>query len=266
MISPVLPLNFRHEAVEVFVDQTAPEMAARAAADFARAAAELLASRAELDVVFAGAESQMAFHRALAARRDVEWGRVNAFAVDEFWSPGMPEELAVAAEPRRELYSRVGMKSVNVLDPSAPDAEAERRRYEQLLLARPPDVACIGIGCSGHLALNEPGATDFRDGQLVRVVDVCEESKRQLEGDPNFKALEAIPARGITMTVPALMRAARVLVVVPYAVKAAVMKRFFASPVTEALPASVLKTKAGARLYLDAGSWSACDGDSVARP
>ena len=250
--------------LEVFVDGSAGESAGRAAADFAAAAARLLGTRPELNVVFAGAESQMEFHRALARRADIDWPRINAFAVDEFWSPGMPAELIVAAEPRRELYSQVPVRSVHGPDPSAPDPEAEAERYEALLRAHPPDMACIGIGCSGHLALNEPGATDFADPRLVRVVEVCAESVRQLEQDPNFRALGSIPRRGITLTVPAILRAAVVMAIVPYALKAPVIRSFFASPVSAALPATALRSKAGARLYLDRDSsrlWLASKGD-----
>ena len=237
--------------LEAFVDKTVKTSAKRAAADFADAVRRTLQARPEANVIFAGAESQMEFHRALARLHDVDWAHINAFAVDDFWSPGLPPDLAVAAEPRRELYAKVKPKSINVLDPSAPDAEAEARRYEALIRARPPDIACIGIGCSGHLALNEPGDTNFAEPRWVRVVDVCQESQRQLEQDPNFKALGTIPARGITLTIPAILHAEAVLVIVPYAIKAPIIRRFMDSPVTEALPASILKDKAGTRLYLD---------------
>jgi glucosamine-6-phosphate deaminase len=237
--------------LEAFVDKTAKASAKRAAADFSAAVHRTLESKPEANVIFAGAESQMEFHRAIARLHDIDWARIHTFAVDDFWSPGLPPNLAVAAEPRRELYAKVKPASINVLDPSAPDAEAEARRYEALVRAQPPDIACIGIGCSGHLALNEPGDTSFAEPRWVRVVDVCAESKRQLEQDPNFKALGTIPAKGITLTIPAILHAAAVLVIVPYAIKAAIMQRFMESPVTEALPASILKDKAGARLYLD---------------
>ena len=111
---------------------------------------------------------------------------------------------------------------------------------------------------SGHLAFNEPGQADFADPELAKVIDVCEESKRQLMADPNFRALGRIPEVGVTMTVPALLSAAAVLVVVPYRIKAEAVRRFFTSPVTPAVPATALKTKAGARLYLDAESFSLC--------
>jgi glucosamine-6-phosphate deaminase len=248
-------MRMQIENLPVYVGHDDQQIAEQAVEDFVGFACALLARTPELNVVFAGAESQMTFHRALASRTDIPWNRIHAFAVDDFWSPGLPEACAVAAEPKRELYANVQPASVNVIDPCAADADAEARRYETLIRAQPPHIACIGIGCSGHLALNEPGDTDFHDPRWVRVVDVCEASKRQLEADPNFMRLPAIPERGITMTVPAILEAEHILVLVPYAIKAPIVKRFFESPVTPTLPATVLKQHPGARLYLDQDSF-----------
>jgi glucosamine-6-phosphate deaminase len=243
------------ENIDVHVGRDDHEIATQAAEDFVGFARARLARTPELNVVFAGAESQMTFHRALASRTDIPWNRIHAFAVDDFWSPGLPEACAVAAEPQRELYAHVKLAGVHVIDPGAADAETEARRYESLIRAHPPHIACIGIGCSGHLALNEPGDTDFNDPRWARVVEVCEASKRQLEADPNFMMLPAIPERGITLTVPAILKAEHILVLVPYAVKAPIVKRFFESPVTPSLPATILKQHPGTRLYLDRDSF-----------
>jgi glucosamine-6-phosphate deaminase len=244
----------RFGLLEVCAAGSTEEMAETAAADFARSAAKLLPLRGELNVVFAGAESQGAFHAALRARTDIAWERINAFSVDEFIAPGMPAATAVCAQPKRDLYAHVPLRSVNVIAFDAPDPEAERARYEALVRRHPPDVCCVGIGRSGHIALNEPGETDFQDPLAVRIVTVCEESKRQLETDPNFKALPAIPERGITMTMPILLQARAVIVVAPFALKAAVIRRLRDEPVSPALPASILTTCDHARLYLDPGS------------
>ena len=226
-------------------------MAERAAEDFSSTAASLLGALPVIDVVFSGAQSQGAFHAALRVRQDIAWDRINAFAVDEFYSPGMPAGNAVSAQPRRDLYRHVALRSVNVIDYAAFDPEAERARYEALITKHPPHISCLGIGISGHLALNEPGAADFEDPQKVRLVRVCDESKRQLENDPNFKDLPAIPDQGITITLPVLMAASAILVVVPYALKAPIIARLMTAPVTNALPATILKLQKHARMYLD---------------
>ena len=99
--------------------------------------------------------------------------------------------------------------------------------------------------------MNEPGETDFEDSRRVRYVHLLEESKRQLEQDPNFKALAAIPDSGFTITLPTLMSAEVVLVVVPYAIKAAVVAKLMKTSLSPELPASILGSKVGATLYLD---------------
>ncbi len=250
--------EFRHGELNVIVADTTEELARRAADDFAADAGRLLAGRDELNVYFAGAESQMAFHRALAGRTDVDWPRINALGVDEFWAPDIPPQCAVCAQPRRDLYGRVPLRSVHVPDYAAADPQAEADRYARLVQRFPPHVACLGIGQSGHLAFNEPGDTDLNDSRSVRLIDVCEASRRQLTTDPNFARLGVIPTRGITLTVPALLRAERVLVIVPLASKAEIIRRFFTSPVSPDLPATALKTRPAARLYLDAASFSLC--------
>ncbi len=237
--------------MKVFAADSTAEMASRAAADFAVAVSSLLESRAEINVVFSGAESQSLFHQSLSKRTDIEWRRINAFSVDEFHSPGMPAENAVSAQPARDLYRHVPLKSVNVISYGASDAEAERRRYEELIRANPPHVACLGVGISGHIALNEPGSTDFDDVHAVRFVKVVNESKRQLEQDPNFRDLPAIPDSGFTITIPTLMSATVILVVVPYAIKAAIVAKLMKAPISPHFPASVLKGKENAVLYLD---------------
>jgi glucosamine-6-phosphate deaminase len=231
-------------------------MAEKAAEDFASAAVNHLQGRDDINVVFAGAESQQAFHWALVHRKDIEWGRINAFAVDDFLCIGMPESFSVAAQPMRDLYAHVKPKSVNRVVYNAMNAEAERARYEVLVRASPPQICCLGVGISGHVALNEPDNTDFNDPAAVRVVDICPLSKRQLEQDPNFMKLGRIPDKGITLTLSFLMKAPDILLMVPYPLKADIISAFLSiNTPTTALPASILKTRDNVRLYLDKGSY-----------
>lgn len=243
--------KFKDGELEVVVFASVDELAQQAADDFASASARLLTERDGINVVFSGAESQMKFHKALRSRDDIEWRRIHAFAVDEFCAPDIPAECSVCYQPRRDLYDHVPLASVNVLDYAAADPEAECARYARLVGEHPPDIACLGIGISGHLALNEPGDNVFDEPEPVKIAEVCERSRQQLMKDPNFMQLPAIPDSGITITIPTLMQSPTVLCVVPYRIKAEIIRDFFATGVTTDLPASILKTKPGAVLYLD---------------
>src|SRR3990172_6749327 len=143
--------TFTHGRLLVRVHDSTEEMAEDAARHVAGSIRRVLEGRGQTNMVVSGALSQQLFHHALARQPDVAWDRVYCFAVDEFWSPGIDPQCAVSEQPRRDLYARVRPKTVNVIRFDAPDPEAERRRYEDLITAHPPDVACMGIGRSGHI-------------------------------------------------------------------------------------------------------------------
>jgi 6-phosphogluconolactonase/glucosamine-6-phosphate isomerase/deaminase len=146
-----------------------------------------------------------------------------------------------------------GPKAFHRLDAGAADPDAEAKRFESLVRAAPIDILCQGIGTSGHLAFNEPGC-DLNDPAWVRVIEVCEQSKRQLMADPNFAALGRIPGQGITTTIPALMSAANIFTIVPLAIKRPILRRVLAAEaVTADLPATILRNCEGV-LFLDRDS------------
>lgn len=197
----------------------------------------------------------MTFLDALAAERDIDWQRIVCFNMDDFYDIKIPEEFTCAHQTRTQLYDRVNPNRWFRIGYNAHDPHDEARRFEKILRETgEPDILCQGIGTSGHLALNEPFDTDFADPAWVKVVKLSEQSRIQLRDDPNFKALDAIPARGITMTIPALLSARHVYTMVPLGLKRPVLERLFALDTpTVALPASILLNTAGT-LYIDRDS------------
>jgi len=216
---------------------------------------ELLRHQEEIRMILAAGESQITFLDALAKQTDIDWSRVVCFNMDDFWAPNIPEDLTCGYQLRRQLYDRVLPKSFHLVRFNAPDAVLEALRFERVLRsAGPIDILCQGIGTSGHLAFNEPGQTNFRDTAWVRVVNIADQSKRQLAGDPNFRDLPRIPDKGITMTIPAMLSASHVFTIVPLALKRPVITRLLATPEpTENLPASIL-TRVEGTLFLDRNS------------
>jgi glucosamine-6-phosphate deaminase len=231
------------------------DLGRQAAADVAGKLRELLANRQEVHAIFAAGQSQMMFLDALAREPKIDWPRVVCFNVDDFWDTKLPDQFTCGYQTRTQLYDKVHPKQVHLVRYNAPDPQQEAARFESLLrTAGTIDILCQGIGTSGHLALNEPFDTDFGDAAWVRVVDLAEQSKIQLRDDPNFKALGYIPAKGITMTIPALLAARNIYTMVPLALKRPILTRLFATktPATD-LPASILLQTTG-NLYIDKNS------------
>lgn len=213
----------------------------------------VLETQDDCRIVFSAAESQGSFIRHLA-QEDVDWARVVCFNIDDFWHPDMPIEFSCGHQTKTELYEKVPVKAAHQVNVHAPDAQIEADRFEGLLREAPLDIMCLGIGTSGHIALNEPGQTSFENERWVRVVDVDEQSKKQLMDDPNFKDLGYIPEKGITTTIPAILSAKHFFVMVPLANKKEILTQVLETTTpTEALPATVLSGVSGT-LFVDLDS------------
>jgi glucosamine-6-phosphate deaminase len=246
-------MNYGKTQVVLCEDEN--DLGRRAAGDVAGKIRELLRVRDEIRIVFAAGESQLTFLDSLAAEMEIEWHRIVCFNMDDFYDPRMPEEFTCGHQTRTQLYEKVRPKQYHLVRFNAPDPEEEARRHEaKIREARGVDILCQGIGTSGHLALNEPFDTDFREKAWVKVVNLAAQSILQLRDDPNFKALGYIPPKGITMTIPALMSAENIYTMVPLKLKRPILERLFdLDEPTQALPASILLHFEG-RLYIDRNS------------
>ena len=244
---------FRVDDLDVRVFATEKGLGEAAAADAADAIRNAVDRRGRANVMLATGNSQFAFLDALTPRDDVPWNRVTGFHMDEY--VGMDDQHA--ASFARYMRERV----VDVVHPSAfhyvdgtNSVTAECVRYAGLLRAHPLDLCCLGVGENGHLAFNDPPFADFDDPEDVKEVALDEASRRQQVGEGHFDRLDDVPRTAITVTIPALLRATRVLAIVPEARKADAVRRALEGPISTSCPASVLRRTPQATLYLDAAS------------
>lgn len=226
-----------------------------AAAAFAATVGDVLRSRPTVAVILATGNSQLPFLEALRNRPDIDWSRIDVFHMDEYlgMSPEHPASF------RRYLYEQlvdaVGPRAFHPLRGDADDAQEEIRRYSALLTEFEPHLCVMGIGENGHLAFNDPPAV-FTTGELVHLVELDEACRRQQWTEGHFAALDQVPRRALSLTIPALLRPSRVLAVVPEKRKAEAVRNALNGPVTPRCPASILREAPNARLLLDPESSS----------
>jgi glucosamine-6-phosphate deaminase len=94
----------------------------------------------------------------------------------------------------------------------------------------------------------------FDEPKWVHVVTLAESCKRQQVGEGHFHSIEEVPDQAISLTIPALLSAKRVLAIVPEKRKADIVHQALTGPVSPLYPASILRQTAHAHLYLDADS------------
>jgi glucosamine-6-phosphate deaminase len=242
-------------AVQVHPDRDS--QAAAASAEAVEVLRRALATRGTANVLLATGDAQSDIFRHLARAVDVDWARVNFFHLDEYVGLAPDHPAAFAGSLRRMFLDPIGSVSFYPVPGRADDAELACRAYELLLRAYPIDLCLLGIGENGHIAFNEPGAARFDDPSWVKIVELEVASRRQQVGEGHFERLEDVPTQAISLTVPAIRAARRILCIAPDARKADAVRMALTGPVSTDCPASILRETPWATLYLDEASASA---------
>jgi glucosamine-6-phosphate deaminase len=220
---------------------------------------ERLGEQPSVRVVFAAAPSQNETLATLVAAEGIDWSRVVAFHMDEYVGLAADAPQRFSRYLREHLFDRVQPGRVELIGTEHPlatlgDAEAECRRYTGLLAEGPIDLVCFGIGENGHIAFNDPPVADFDDSLVVKPVELDLTCRQQQVNDGCFATLEAVPTHAITLTIPTLVHAERMVCAVPGPTKRAAVAGVLAGPVSTACPATILRTHASCTLHVDADS------------
>jgi glucosamine-6-phosphate deaminase len=237
--------------IDVRIHPSRAEMGRAAAALVATEMRARLAGGAGLRMIFAAAPSQAEMLEALVAEPGIDWGRVTAFHMDEYigLAEGAPERFALWL--RRHLFDRVPFAAVHAIDPGR-DPAAAARAYAAALDAAPIDIVCLGIGVNGHLAFNDPPVADLADPWDVKIVELDATCRQQQVDDGCFAGFDDVPTHALTLTVPRLLRADRLVCVVPGAAKRDAVRRALHDPIGAACPATALRQHPRVVLFLDA--------------
>ncbi len=251
-LQPISQLRFDDLPVSVY--RTNAEMGQAAADEAVGVIRRAVIERGEANIILATGNSQLTFLAALQEKHEIPWGAVNVFHMDEYVGIDPAHGASFPLFLRQHLLDAVHPKAFYPVPGRAADLAAACREYEALLRAHPADLCALGIGENGHLAFNDPPYADFDDPVWAKVVKLDERSRHQQVGEGHFKSLAEVPTHAITLTIPALRAARRMICIVPEARKADAVTRSLLGPITEDCPGSILRQTPHAHLYLDAES------------
>lgn len=238
-------------ALRVSIFQSNAALGAAAAAEAAGVIRAAVSERGVANIILATGNSQLTFLAALREMPDLPWDAVNVFHMDEYVNLPAGHPASFPAFLRRHLLDHVRPRAFYPVPGDAADTAAACRIYEAELRAHPADLCAMGFGENGHIAFNDPPYADFDDPVWVKVVRLDERSRRQQVGEGHFRSLEEVPTHAITLTIPALLAARRILCIVPEARKAEAVERCLLGPITEECPGSILRQTPHAHLFLD---------------
>jgi glucosamine-6-phosphate deaminase len=237
---------------------------ARAAAKMAATALrEAIASRGSARLIAATGVSQFEFLDALTASDGNDWSRVEMFHLDEYIGLPISHPASFRKYLLERLIRKTGITKYHLLDG---DGKVEEiiRRVGRELTAVPVDVAFVGIGENGHLAFNDPPA-DFETEEPFLVVELDEACRRQQVGESWFADLSEVPRQAITMSMRQILKAKKILAIVPDARKAQAVKACVEGEISPLAPASLLRAHPDTTLFLDKQSAALLSPEARAR-
>ena len=241
--------------MDIYINEDRAALGLAAGKAIAAALREQLAASGSATVAFAAAPSQNETLAVLIAEPGIAWDRVIAYHLDEYAGSTPDSPHAFRRFLQEHVFHRVAPKAFHQQRGEVEDPQAECERYAALLPPGGFDIALLGIGENGHLAFNDPPC-DFEDSSPVRVAKLDEACRIQQVHDGAFAALSDVPAHAFTLTIPTLMAANKIFVMVPGPTKAAAVAATLEGPITSQCPASILRNHKNAKLYLDQASAS----------
>jgi 6-phosphogluconolactonase len=231
----------------VWVCANAEELARTAARRFVDWAWQSIARDGQFQVALSGGSTPQALFRVLASqefRGQIDWPRVQIFWGDErAVPPDDPESNYGMA--RRELLLRVPIPAGNVHRMEAEDTNMGRaaHHYEALLRRYLPlddrgfpvfHLIFLGMGTEGHTASLFPGSRLLREtSRWVSTPNVAKLGKRRM-----------------TLTLPVLDAARRVVFLVAGKEKAAILREVLLGHQDPPLPAQMVQPRDGERIFL----------------
>ena len=224
--------------MDIYTKEDRPALGLAAGKAIATALRDILAANGAATVAFAAAPSQNETLATLIAEPGIAWDRVTAYHLDEYAGAKPDAPHSFRRFLQEHVFHKVTPKVFHQLRGEAEDPKAECARYAALLPAGGFDIALLGIGENGHLAFNDPPC-DFQDPAPVRVVKLDEACRVQQVHDGAFATLQDVPTEAYTLTIPVLMAAHKIFVMVPGPTKAAAVAATLEGPITNECPASI---------------------------
>lgn len=239
--------------VHVFSDSNQAWKAAGKAVE--KCIEDLQETQEEIRMIFAAAPSQTGMLNYLAASSKIKWKKIVAMHMDEYIGLPIGATQFFSKYLEENLFSKVPFKEVHLIQTQG-SKELEIKRYSDLLMKAPIDIVCLGIGENGHIAFNDPPVANFKDPVLIKKVQLDQECRAQQVHDGCFESINDVPKTALTLTIPALMSGDHLFCVVLGENKSEAVKNALTGPLSEACPATILRTHPRCKFYFDAAAVS----------
>jgi len=176
---------------------------------------------------------------------------VVTFNLDEYYPMSRTAQQSYWRFMHEYLFDHVDIKpeNIHIPDGTVPmDQVAEYcERYEKLIdLAGGVDIQLLGIGRTGHIGFNEPGAWETSPTRMVRLDHLTRH-----DAIKDFQSEDDVPYRAITMGVGSIFKARTVYLMAWGQHKAKIIQQAVEGEISNSVPASFLQKHPNVKVVLD---------------
>ena len=141
---------------------------------------------------------------------------------------------------------QVAENRICFFDGRATDPQGECKKVETFIQQHDGiDIAIVGLGTNGHVAMNEPGTKASIRSHISNIAP-----ETQAVGQKYFSSPKKI-TQGLTLGIATLMESRHILMMVNGSKKAAIVKEMLTGAVSEDLPATLFRDHLNCHIYLD---------------
>ena len=187
---------------------------------------------------------------------DLDFSEVKTANLDEYKGLTRESEQSYYYFMYSNLFQHVNinMDNTNIPNGMADDADAECRRYEDVIRSLGGvDLQVLGLGHDGHIGFNEPADIFEGPTHCVDLTEMTIEANKRF-----FASADDVPRQAFTMGIGTIMRSRKFIFAVSGKDKAAILKKALYGPVTPEVPASILQFHPDVIVIADEEALSEC--------
>jgi glucosamine-6-phosphate deaminase len=196
----------------------------------------------DISIVFASGKTMVKILDSLAKQSDIDWGRIQAFHLDEYRGLSIQNQYSYAQYFKRNLFSKVSIPKENVhfINGLSPNFQ----KYNQLLKTG-ADITIVGIGIDGHLGFNEPFSSFKSSMRTVRL-----NKKTIVSNKSKYPQVNHNPY-AITLGMKDIFQSKHIFFFANSISKAKIVKKALTGWVSNGVPASILQQHPQTTVVLD---------------
>ena len=221
-----------------------------AALNAAEVIKKAITNTGQANIILATGTSQFETLRHLIDQREIDWGKVTMFHLDEYIGLPITHPASFRKYLQERFLSRIPQLAATNLINGESDPASECYRLNQIISKNTIDLALVGIGENGHLAFNDPPA-DFETEIPFLVVNLDAPCRKQQLGEGWFQSLDEVPTLAISMSIRQILKSRKIICSVLDARKAIAVKECLEGPISNLHPASILQNHSDCTIYLD---------------